>query len=189
LLKTLPLIKRVGQQTMANEAIIERRNTISVPPFQNTVINDYVPFYFSIRTPMLFNIITGKGVKKRHQADIIYMVFKLTDLANDKFQWCFTDGNATKEISKWFTDLKNLNKIDWRSIYSTDFSSDNIDVDTDRIRKKHAEFLVKNHVPSDLITALIVYNTSTKVKVDNLLKKINFVTNVVVSPHDKFYFG
>ena len=80
-------------------------------------MNDYIPFYFSVRTPMLFNIKTGVGVDPFPQEDIIYICCKLSELATDNFHWCYTNGNAAKAISKFFKKLNDIeNKVDWRSI-------------------------------------------------------------------------
>jgi hypothetical protein len=128
---------------IGNTEIIKERDTREVACFPGTFVNDYVPFYFSVRTPMLLNIMTGRGVPKLPQSEIIYLCFKLTDLATDKFQWCFTNGNAAKRISKFYNDLDDLDKVDWVSIKSTDFGANNADGDEDRVRKKHSDFLSK----------------------------------------------
>src|SRR5690349_2319529 len=80
--------------TMGNKEIISARDTRPVKCYPATVVNEYVPFYFSVRTPMLFNIKTGKSVTQRPQSEIVYLCCRLTDLAQNEFQWCFTDGNA-----------------------------------------------------------------------------------------------
>jgi len=45
------------RKLIANSEIIQRRDQAVVKCYPATVVNDYVPFYFSVRTPMLFNII------------------------------------------------------------------------------------------------------------------------------------
>ncbi len=50
-----------GRVIIGNKEIIGERDTRIVKCYPETVVNDYVPFYFSVRTPMLFNIITGQG--------------------------------------------------------------------------------------------------------------------------------
>lgn len=129
---------------IGSSEVIDRRSSIKVKCFPDTVVNDYVPFYFSVRTPMLFNIISGWGVPKIPQENIIYLCFKLQDLATDNYQWCFTDGNAATAFTKFFNDLSDLDKLDWKSIKTQDFREDN--GDEDRKRKKHSEFLVKHHL-------------------------------------------
>ena len=59
--------------TIGSEEIITQRDTRLVKCYPDTVVNDYVPFYFSVRTPMLYNIITGHGVPPSPQKDIIYL--------------------------------------------------------------------------------------------------------------------
>ena len=36
------------------------------------------------------------------QNEIIYLCFKLTDLATREFQWCFTNANAAERITKFY---------------------------------------------------------------------------------------
>src|ERR1700733_6244302 len=109
-------------KTIGNKEIIELRGVTRVKCYPNCFINDFVPFYFSIRTPMLYNIFTGKNVDYCSQSDIIYLCFKLTDLTTKKFRWCYTDGNAAKAITKFYRDLDAIDiNIDWRSINTRDF--------------------------------------------------------------------
>ncbi len=172
----------------SNEIISERDNRI-VKCYPDTVVNDYVPFYFSVRTPMLYNIITGHGVPAFPQKDIIYLCCRLTDLACDNFQWCFTDGNAAKKITWFGNDLDELNdKVDWLSVRTNDFRDDNADGDEDRIRKKHAEFLVKEHVPVDYIKRIVVLNQKKKEQVEEILEKFDLDIEVLINSNNKFYF-
>lgn len=171
---------------IGNREIINERDNKPVKCYPLTVVNDYVPFYFSVRTPMFYNIHTGRGVPQRNQADIIYLCCKVVDLIKPNVQWCFTNGNAAKRITQFFSDFKDLDKVDWRSIASEDFRVNNADGDEDRIRKKHAEFLVKDHVPAKKITEIAVYNPLVKTKVEVILKKVKLAIEVKVTP--KYYF-
>jgi hypothetical protein len=174
---------------IGNEDIISQRDRAIVKCYPDTVVNDYVPFYFSIRTPMLFNIKTGKGVPQLPQGQIIYLVYRMMDLATEDFQWCYTDGNAAKSITKFFTDLNQLHSnVDWRSIRTTDFRDQNADNDEDRIRKKHAEFLVLEYVPTKLMKGIAVYDQQAKEEVDKVLKKLGIETKVLVNPNNNYYF-
>lgn len=158
---------------IGNSEIISERDNRIVKCFPETVVNDYVPFYFSIRTPMLYNIITGHGVPKKRQKDIIYLCTTIGELATDDYQWCFTDGNAAKVITKFYKELKEIKQLDRRSIKTQDFRLDNADGDKDRIRKKHAEFLVKDHVSPDKIQAIVVLNETTKKRVKEIVEGCN----------------
>jgi ssDNA thymidine ADP-ribosyltransferase, DarT len=175
--------------TIANKEIIEQRDERRVTCYPATVVNDFVPFYFSIRTPMLYNIHTNQGVESYPQKNIIYLCFKLSDLTTDEFQWCYTDGNAAKAITKFFKSLDNIDKhIDWHSITTTDFRNANSDGDNDRVRKKHSEFLVKTYVPSRLIRGIVVINEEKKMEVEDILKYKSVNIKVIVSPPNKYFF-
>jgi hypothetical protein len=174
---------------MGSTDVIGRRDNKIVKCYPDYVVNDYVPFYFSKRTPMLYNIITGHGVKTFPQKDIIYLCCKFTDLACDKFNWCYTNGNAAVAITKFFSKFDGINdNIDWHSIETTDFRDENADGDEDRIRKKHAEFLVRKHVPAKYIKKIVVLNNEVKKNVENILLKLGVNINILVNPNHKFYF-
>lgn len=176
-----------GFVTIGSKEIINQRDTRIVKCYPDTVVNDYVPFYFSVRTPMLYNIVTGHGVPASPQKDIIYLCFKLNELATDDFKWCFTDGNAAKAITKYFNKLDNIeDKVDWRSINSTDFRDANADGDEDRVRKKHAEFLVKEHVSVDYLNHIAVLDSSTKTQVEVILESFDLLIDVFIKP--QYYF-
>ncbi len=66
-----------GFLTIGSKEIIHQRDTKVVKCYPDTVVNDYIPFYFSVRTPMLYNIVTGHGVPASPQEDIVYLCCKL----------------------------------------------------------------------------------------------------------------
>jgi len=178
-----------GFVSMGNTEIITERDKRIVKCYPNSVVNNYVPFYFSVRTPMLYNIITGYGVSSYPQQEIIYLCFKLTDLATDNFTWCYTDGNAAKKITKFNNDLNLLvDRIDWNSIKTHDFRDGNGDGDEDRLRKKHAEFLVKDFVPKEYIKRIVVFNETKKTEVSIILDKLGIDVELHVNPANRFYF-
>ena len=179
--------KDEGFVTIGSNEIITQRDTKIVKCYPDTVVNDYVPFYFSVRTPMLYNIVTGHGVPVRPQDEIVYLCCKLNELATEDFQWCYTNGNAAKAISKFFKKLNDIeNNIDWRSIKTTDFRDENADGDEDRIRKKHAEFLVKDHVPLNFIKGIAVLNQTKKEQVEAILEALDLIIEVKIKT--EYYF-
>lgn len=182
-------VKNDNYQGIGNEEIISQRDESVVKCFPDTVVNDYVPFYFSVRTPMLYNIKTGMGVPQLPQSEIVYLYCRMIDLATDEFQWCYTNGNAAKLITKFFTDVNQIEaNIDWRSINTTDFRDQNADGDEDRIRKKHAEFLVLNHVPIKYVKGIAVYNEGRQKEVSAMVEKLQLKIKVLVNPNNKYYF-
>ncbi len=153
---------------IGNPNIIDKRTNktvVVIPP--GGVLGEYVPFYFSGHSPMLYNITTGYGVKKVLQKDIVFLVCDALEIVNAGISYCFTDGNATKAISKFYNNLYGLRELDWNCIQSTIWK--NTEEDYDRVRKKMAEFLVKEHIPTNLIREIIVKNPETEQKVAEML--------------------
>ena len=127
--------------SIGNPDIIGKRTNktvVVIPP--GGVLGEYVPFYFSGHSPMLLNIATGYGVKKVPQKDIVFLVCDALEIVNAGIPYCFTDGNATKAISKFYNTLYGLRELDWPCIHATIWK--NTEDDYDRVRKKMSEFPV-----------------------------------------------
>lgn len=186
--------KNAGRKTrdflsIGSPDVIARRDKVIVKCYNDTVVNDYIPFHFSVRTPMLYNIITGHGVTKVPQEDIVYLCCRLVELTTKNFKWCYTDGNAAAAISKFFNNLEGIEAyVDWHSIETTDFRDDNSDGDEDRIRKKLAEFLVKEYVPVEYIRKIVVFTTSMHKEVNAIVNRLKLDIEVLINPNGKFYF-
>jgi hypothetical protein len=168
--------------------VIGRRDTIVVKCHPDFVVNDYVPFYFGVRTPMLFKILTGNGVLKQPQEDIVYLCCRFAELTESNLEWCFTDGNAATRITEFFTGMEDYAFLDWKSIDANEWSDNNSDGDHDRMRKKHAEFLVKGHVPVEFIRRIVVHTERRRCLVQDWVdgKALDIIIDVDKS---KFYFA
>ena len=173
---------------IGNPEIINSRDTIPVACYPGSMVNDYVPFYFAVRTPMLYNIRTGYGVDRHPQHEIIYLCCNVGQIVHSDLQWCFTDGNAAKRISAFYNDAARLDNLDWHSIQTTDFRDNNADGDPDRKRKKHAEFLVRNHLPIEFIQKIVVYNQEMHNDIVALVTQFNRNITVHINPNNQFYF-
>jgi len=151
-------------------------------------LGDYVPFYFCGHTPMLYNIITGKhGLVARPQRDLVLVHCPLQRIVEAGCRYFYTDGNAKVEISKVYTDLSDMDKLDWDAIGSDDFR---IAVHgPDRIRRKHAEFLVREHVPVACIGALIVLDAERKAEMEALVHARGLSIKVIADTNRKWFFN
>ena len=175
-----PAFKAIG-----NADIIGRRTNrrvVVIPP--GGVLGEYVPFYFSGHSPMLLNIATGYGVPRIPQKDIVFLVCDACEIAAQGIPFCFTDGNATKSISRFFNNLQSIQELDWTTIHSTLWK--NTDDDYDRVRKKMAEFLVKDHVPAALIHSIIVRDEAARQRVAAMLPDAA-VTAEIDTNNDLYY--
>lgn len=145
-------------KSIAYSGIKARR---AVTPVQNLrgetiaaggMLGDYVPFYFSNRTPML-----GAIAKKLiddptvEQRDIIYFVSSTEEVARSGLTWCFTDGHGIEGFTDFYQDLNNLDQVDWDAVKTWRWGGKWLSQNPDVKRKKQAEFLVHARFPWTLV--------------------------------------
>lgn len=56
------------------------------------------------------------AIYKVPQKDIVFLVCDALEIVNAGIPYCFTDGNATKAISKFYNTLYGLRELDWPCI-------------------------------------------------------------------------
>jgi hypothetical protein len=59
----------------------------------------------------------------------------------------------------------------------------------DRIRRKHAEFLVREHVPVECIASLIVLDAERKQEMEGLVRDGGLSIKVIVDVKRKWFFA
>ncbi|WP_379967244.1 DUF4433 domain-containing protein [Epilithonimonas sp. UC225_85] len=167
---------------IGNSEIIDIRDTTSVRIGNYGMIGDYVPFYFTPKSIMLYNIITGYWhplVPKRDRSEILVVRCLISDLATLP-KWFFTDGQGNNSLTKHFNNLNFLDAIDWECIQESNFKNDADD--PDRSRKYQAEFLVQSQVPLTSVESLNVYNQQAAEIVTDVLKQNNINLAVNIQP-------
>jgi ssDNA thymidine ADP-ribosyltransferase, DarT len=136
---------------------------------------------------MLLNIKTGyRGIAKRPQGDIIYIVCRVNMLIEHCEEWCFTDGHAKNAITEFYNNTDNLNEVDWIMVAERKWN--NIEDDFDRMRRKQAEFLVKHHVPVRCISSILVLNEQRKEFIEEIISRLGLEIPVRVNPNNQFYY-
>ncbi|MBI3720352.1 MAG: DUF4433 domain-containing protein [Sphingobacteriales bacterium] len=148
-------------------------------------VGDYVPFYFTPKSIMLYNILTGYGVQQFNPEELIIIAGTVTKLSACGNNYFFTNGQANTSITKHLNDLSMLNEVDWEVIRSGDFKKTITDID--RPRRYQAEFLVHSHVPVNCIEAIAVYNESCATFVKRALAKTDWIIPVYIKK--SFYFN
>lgn len=173
---------------IGDSSLIAARNDYPVPiaPPSGT-LGDYVPFYFGPLSPMLLNIKTGyRGITKRAQREIVYIVCRINGIVNGCDEWCFTDGHAKTRITEFYNDLDMLSEVDW-NLVGERYWSDTED-DFDRMRRKQAEFLVKEHVPVSCISSIITYNEQSRTLAQEIAERLKLEIPVRINPNNKYYY-
>jgi len=155
-------------QCIAYSELKERRSRTSVPVSEGGTLADYVPFYFTNRSPMLFAIHTN-SVKSYcdGQGEIVYLVSSAEKIDEKGLPFCFTDGHAVEAYTEFYSATKDLQQVDWEVIEN--WSWRNRDDDTDRKRRKQAEFLVHNFFPWELVDKIGVIDDRMKSKVTSIV--------------------
>jgi hypothetical protein len=142
--------------TIGSREIIDRRNTHPVPIDPGGVLTDYVPFYFTPCSLMLYNIVTGYNVEKVERTDIVFLVSSVKHLRNCSVEFVFTDRHALVIYSRFYGPEDDLSVIDWGLLQRRDFSRD--PEDPEKLERYQAELLVHRHVPIDAVTGIACYN-------------------------------
>jgi hypothetical protein len=113
--------------------------TVEVPPYGT--LGDYVPFYFGVKSPMLFTYKNGNVTGRReNQTELIYLATTAEAIAAARLPFAFTDGHPIKEPKAFYNDLSRLCQVDLSLMEQRDWYDTN--ADPDRKRRRQAEFLI-----------------------------------------------
>lgn len=186
LLKTGKIIaasfmKETNYKSIAEGGLLKLRSNKKIPISPDGILKDYVGFYFGTRSPMLFAIWKGAGVKKRPQEEIIYLESSLEKLKKYQLKYVFTDGHAYSATTKFYNRKKDLKKLDWSTINSNYWR--NSSQDSDRKRRKQAECLIHNLIPMLAIQAISVYNKSTHDYIKKVLRMNKSKIPIFIRPN------
>lgn len=147
--------------SIGNPELIDKRATHPVPLPPGGFLNDYVPFYFTPFSPMLGNIHMGRaGVQQRPNEEIVILVASLREIAAQGLPYVFTDGHAYYQWSNYYTDLAELDKIDWPSLQARDFRRDPNNLA--KFERYQAEALIHRHLPITALKGIVCYTEEVK---------------------------
>ncbi len=150
---------------IGNRDLISKRDQHPVVPLPSGTLSDYIPFYFTPFSPMMYNIKTGwGGIRKRNNDEIVILVSSLRTLQAKKIPFLFTDRHAYLAAAQFYSDLAHLDQIDWDMLQRRDFRND--PDDPSKKERYQAEALVHKHLPVDALSGLVCYN-------DDVLKSMN----------------
>lgn len=161
--------------------LISQRGGRRVPVSPGGVLNDYVPFYFAPRSPMLFTINQGNTEFQGPQHEIIYLVSNIASVSAANHPFVFTDAHAHAFIAEFYNNLTYLNNVSW-NIMNAHYWKDYIDGGQLRM----AEFLVYQFVPVSCILEIGVMNQQVKTTVEEILNQNQL--NIPVNVNQYWYF-
>ena len=168
----------------SQELIIKRSNHLVACGPRGTLA-DYVPFYFTPYSIMLYNISTGyQGVPKQPNESIVILVCSIPKLVELDKRFVFYDGHAYMFESTCYTSPADLDKIDWKILQARDFKND--PDDPGKKGRYQAEALVHRHLPASALQGIGCYDSACTEQVANLVADQGLQTPVKALP--SWYF-
>lgn len=104
------------------------------------------------------------------QEEIIYLVTTVHNVTKHTDQFVFFDGHGFESLTRCFNSLDDLKEVDMEAVGAKWWSSV---TDPDLMRRKQAEFLVKNSLPLNYLKGIAVYNKKAENQVKSLLSEYN----------------
>ena len=148
---------------IGDNCLISTRNNYTLE--NGKLLGEYIPFYFGVRTPMLYVVQKGfNRVAPTPVENIVYCVSSVQKIIDLHLDFVFTDGHAVDGFSSQYnnSDINDIDTIvDWNAVKATYWHNQN---DLDLKRRKEAEFLVLGDIPINGILGYIVYNEDSKKK-------------------------
>jgi len=166
------------------QQLIAQRGSTEVPVDPRGVLNDYVPFYFAPKSPMLYSINLGNTEYHGPQHKILYLVSNIGLINNAHRPFVFTDAHAHAFISNFYNNIANLVAIDWQLMNAVYWN--NTENDPTRMQRRMAEFLVYQFVPVSCILEIVAMNPLVKREVEEILNRNQM--NIPVNVNQYWYF-
>lgn len=167
---------------IGNPDLIGKRAHRQVPVNPYGTLADYVPFYFTPKSPMLLNIKTGyNGITQRPNEDIVILVSTCQTLRNNHVPVMFTDRHAYTATAAWTAESADLaNLIDWDILCRHDFARS--DSYPDKMERYQAEALAHRHVPSDALLGIGCVSEAVKIGIEQSVASAGSGLQVFVRP-------
>jgi len=155
------------------------------PPARG-VLGDYVPFYFTPYSPMMYNIKTGwGGIPKRANEEIVFLVSSLPHLRAQGVKFVFSDRHAYLASARFSESLDDLPQwIPWQLLQARDFKKDANQ--PEKSERYQAEALIHQMVPVNGLLGIVCYCEATEIMIRALLADLGLDLKVFVRPN--WYF-
>lgn len=164
--------------SIGNSSLIEMREHRQVPISPGGTLADYIPFYFTPYSIMMYNIKTGYGsVTRRKNSDIIIMVSSLHHLSGLGIPFIYTNQHAYPVTAEYYDSLTDLGNIDWELLQSKDFRHD--PEDPGKKERYQAEALIHRHLPLSGLIGMVTYDEATSEEMRDLCAQTQVPLEVI----------
>lgn len=162
--------------------LIDRRAQLEVPLPPGGTFSDYVPFYFTPLSIMLFNIHTGRNVPRRENHELVIVVSSLRRVAELGLSFVFTNQHACSAAVRFFNSLEDLpTAVDWELLRSRNFKTD--DADPGRGLRYQAEAMVHAQVPLAALLGIGCADAANAATVKSMIEERGLDIKVRVAPN------
>ena len=167
--------------SIGNQEIIDRRRSRTVPIAPGGTLADYIPFYFTPKSMMMYNIKTGYGgLAPRMNSEIVILVSSLHGLAKKGVPAIYTDRHALLKTANFFSSLDDVDNVDWGLLQRCDFRRDNNDPGkTDRYQ---AEALVLHRMPVESLVGIACHGQAEQNLIERNSKEAGVGLKVTAQP-------
>ncbi|MEI8096474.1 MAG: DUF4433 domain-containing protein [Spirochaetales bacterium] len=171
--------------SIGNSELIDKRSRRQVPIAPFGVLNDYVPFYFTPRTPMLGNLHKGQGgVVRRSNSDLVFLVASLRTILGNQAA-VFTDAHAVSSFANHYNQIEQLGQLSWEVFRSGDFRRD--PEHPEQFERYQAEALVHRRCPASLLLGLACFSNAVKNELEDNVRAAELT--MPVSVRTGWYFS
>ena len=168
-------LRQGDDQTSIGMTEIKRRRLfeIDVQCHPDTMVGDYVPFYFCPRSIMLFIIHRNNHIDMLYhggQLPILHLQVDMTSAIQwadeHNIRWAFSAQNAGTRYTDFYKSRDELDEIDWKAVNETDFRDPLVK------EGKQAEFLIHDTCPWHLVEKIGVLNDNIQNQVNSILRNV-----------------
>lgn len=153
---------------IGNPELIDLRSRRHVPISPGGTLGDYIPFYFTPRSPMLLNIATGwGGITQRANGELAFLISSLHRLIASGVRFIYSDRHAYLAAAKYSSDVNQLESlVSYELLRAGDFTRD--PEAPERAERYQAEALVHQHLPCEALLGIACYTDATKLRIESV---------------------
>lgn len=166
-------------------SIKQRRRTNALKSHSGLYVGDCVPFHFCPRSVMLYVIHQANHPELEYRDGQNPIVHLEADLRRtvawaeqNNRRWAFTTSNAGSLFFDDYSDLADLEKVDWNAVQANDWQA--------RKEGKQAEFLLEASFPLEMVSRIGVNSKEIYAKVPRTLQGVRHHPTIEVRP-DWYY--
>ena len=181
----------IRKQPSAGEAIgmreIKRRRLeeLELTSHPGLFVGECVPFYFCPRSIMLYMFYMGNHPDIEYRGGQEPVMHLVADFSHSVewaeqhgLRWAFTSSNAGAYYVEHYSDMKDLDKVNWDAVTATSWSTCK--------EEKQAEFLVEERFPWKLVEEIGVFSYEWVEKVNDIL--FNERHKPIISARKDWYY-